>query len=280
MKIKCKDKAELIKYQIKDEISKLDKAPKFVIVQVGDNDASNRYVKWKIRDCEFVGIEVNLLKLPEDITEEMLIDHIVDKQSNCDAIIVQLPLPKHINAENVMRYISPWKDVDGLSENSVFEPCTPLGVMCILEEILDLDLEGKDVVILGRSKLVGLPLAHMLQKKNATVSLCHSKTSSYSRVRLLKGAHVVISAVGKYMKDILPELNPNAYIIDVGINVDADGSLVGDIPDDFRWHKTPVPGGVGLMTRVMLLKNILEAYKINHSIKEIINKTNTIERGC
>lgn len=280
MKIKCKDKAELIKYQIKDEISRLKEAPTFLIVQVEGNDASNVYANWKIKDCESVGIKVNILKLPKDITGDSLIEHILCYQENYDAVIVQLPLPEHIDTENVLCCLYGDKDVDGLTYDSMFEPCTPLGVMCILEEILDLNLDGKNVVVLGRSRLVGLPLVNLLQKKNATVTLCHSKTDINSRAYYLKNADIVVSAMGHHSPELLSEINPNAYIIDVGINRNEDGKLVGDIPDDFRWNKTPVPGGVGLMTRAMLLKNILKAHKYNHNIEEIINRTDTTKGGC
>lgn len=267
MKISCKDKFELIKYQIKDEVEKLkDKygvAPVFTIIQVAGDDASDRYVKGKIADCKFVGIKPLHYKFKEDISENELIGEIVREQKHCDAIIVQLPLPKHINIENVLKYIDPKKDVDGLTKNSMFEPCTPLGVISILEDYID--IEGKNAVVLGRSNLVGLPLANMLQKRDATVTLCHSKTDISSRANYLKNADIVVSAIGKYKPELLIDINPKAIIVDVGINRGDEGKLVGDLPNDYRWNKTPVPGGVGLMTRAMLLKNILNAYKLKNS---------------
>lgn len=268
LKINCKDKAELIKYQIKQKIDDNRKAllgrPTFAIIQVGDNEASNRYVNGKLKDCAFVGIETKLIKLPEETTTEQICKTIESEKDLFDAIMVQFPLPDHINKETVLAAIPPEKDVDGLVKNSLFTPCTPLGVMCILQEILGLDLTGKNVLLLGRSELVGMPLFHLLQKENATVTLCHSKTTRSDLDLFSENAEIIISAVGKRGVISTGYISAGTIVIDVGINFDDNGKLCGDISEAPHYYKTPVPGGVGLMTRAMLLKNILKAYEMSH----------------
>lgn len=268
MNINCKDKAELIKYQIKQKIEDdvktgLEK-PKFVIIQVGNNEASNRYVGGKMRDCSFVGIEAELIKLPEESTTEYVCEIIKSRRNLCDAIMVQFPLPEHIDKAAILEEIPVDKDVDGLVKDSLFTPCTPLGVMCILKEILGMELMGKKVLLLGRSELVGMPLFHLLQKENATVTLCHSKTWKKDIENFAENAEIIISAVGK-MGSIWPYyIRRGAIVIDVGINFDENGKMCGDIAESENYIKTPVPGGVGLMTRAMLLNNIYKAYEMRN----------------
>ena len=275
MEIKCKDKAELIKYQIKNKIDEyhrvLFERPKFLIIQVGDNEASNRYVRGKINDCKFVGIAAELLKLSEEITTSDVCTMIKAEQNLYDAIMVQFPLPDHIDKEKVLACIPPEKDVDGLVKNSCFTPCTPLGVMCILHEILELDLTNQNVLLIGRSELVGKPLIELLLKSNATLTICHSKTSKYQLNKCAESSDIIISAVGKENLLDKSTISSGTYVIDVGINVvkkfingEWKDRLVGDIPDGAHYFKTPVPGGVGLMTRAMLLKNILKAYEMKN----------------
>lgn len=277
MKINCKDRAELIKYQVKDKINEYHKVlferPKFLIIQIGGNEASNRYVNGKLKDCKFVGIDAELLKLSKEITTDDICLMIQAEQSKYDAVMVQFPLPEHIDKKKVLACIPPEKDVDGLVKNSLFTPCTPLGVMDILQEVLGLDLTGENVLLLGRSELVGMPLFYLLQKANATVTMCHSKTSKHDISKYAANSHIIISAVGK--EDVLDkrDISSGTYVIDVGINVKKEyengeykSRLVGDIYDSNAYFKTPVPGGVGLMTRAMLLKNILKAYEMKHGL--------------
>lgn len=264
MVIRCKDKAELIKYQVKckiaDAVNIGAPLPRFTIIQVGADPASDVYVKGKIKDCEFAGIGVRHVKLAEDISTKRLCSVIEVEQEETDAIMVQLPLPEHINRDLVLDYINPDKDVDGLTRDSCFKPCTPLAVMCVLKDILELDLTDKRVVVIGRSKLVGMPLFNMLQAENANVTLLHSKTGRDNMGKYCWGADIIISAVGKMNVLDKDQIPTGVYVIDVGINRHIDGKLYGDICDSDRYFKTPVPGGIGPLTRAMLLQNIFEAY--------------------
>lgn len=266
MEINCKDKAAQIKQEVKDRVAELvaqgHKAPRLTIIKVGEEFASERYVAGKVRDCKECGIEAKVVQYSESIDTARLCADVLYQQRNCDAIIVQLPLPKHIDQKEVLNHILPSKDVDGLGEYSHFKPCTPLGVMCLLKEVCGLDLEDKNVLMIGRSKLVGMPLFTMLQKENANVTLCHSKTSYNNMSYIADNADVIISAVGR--ENVLDpyDIKIGAYVIDVGINRNEDGKLCGDIRECDNYYKTPVPSGVGLMTRAMLLENVLMAYEM------------------
>ena len=264
MVIRCKDKAELIRYQVKcklaDAVSIGAPLPRFTIIQVGADPASDVYVKGKIKDCEFAGIGVRHVKLAEDISTKQLCSVIEVEQEETDAIIVQLPLPEHINRDLVLDHINPDKDVDGLTRDSCFKPCTPLAVMCVLKDILELDLTDKRVVMIGRSQLVGMPLFNMLQAENANVTLLHSKTGKHNLRKYCNDAEIIVSAVGKINVLDKDEIPAGTFVIDVGINKGHNGKLYGDIYESFHYYKTPVPGGIGLLTRAMLLQNIFEAY--------------------
>lgn len=265
MIINCKEKAEQIKQEVKARVAELVAkgmtAPKLTIVRVGIDYASERYVAGKVRDCKECGIEAKVVTFRETISTKELCTEVLMAQRHCDAIIVQLPLPKHIDKQEVVNHILPSKDVDGLLDYSHFKPCTPLGVMCILQEVCGIDLEDKNVLMIGRSKLVGMPLFMMLQKENANVTLCHAKTSYANLAGYASESDVIISAVGK--EDVLKpdDIAWGACVIDVGINRDGNGKLCGDIKPSDNYSKTPVPNGVGLMTRAMLLKNVLIAYE-------------------
>lgn len=265
MVINCKDKAVQIKTEVKERVRELvdmgKPAPKLTIIRVGDDYASERYAACKVKDCKECGIDAKVVHFGEDITTERLCLEVLREQRKCDAIIVQLPLPKHIDAQEVTRHILPSKDVDGLSEHSHHKPCTPLAVMCILKEVCKLNLENKNVLMIGRSKLVGMPLFMMLQKENANVTLCHSKTSHENLVKHAEDSEIIISAVGKENVLEPEDIALGAYVIDVGINRDANGKLCGDIAESEYYEKTPVPNGVGLLTRAMLLRNVLAAYE-------------------
>lgn len=238
------------------------------IVQVGDNPASNSYIKGKIKDCEEIGFNPYHHKLDENISEENLLKiiHNLNNDDKIDGIIVQLPLPKHISVEKVTNTISPSKDVDGFIYSSKFTQCTPLGVVNLLEE-LKVDLTGKFVVVLGRSENVGKKVADLCLEKNATVCICHSKTPCDTMFRLLSMADIVISAVGKANLFSWENVKKNSIVIDIGINRNENGKLCGDFvpPEDETYcDYTTVPGGIGLLTRAMLMKNTYFAHSLNN----------------
>ena len=241
------------------------------VIQVGDNQASTVYVRNKKKGCEYIGIDSLSYELPEETTEEELIKLVKDLNSNdkVNGILVQLPLPKHINEDTIIETISPEKDVDGFSPISVgklcigqkgFVSCTPAGIIQLLKRS-GIEIAGKECVILGRSNIVGKPMSLLMLRENATVTVAHSKTQNLKEV--CKRADILIVAIGKskfvtdeYVKD-------GAVVIDVGINRDENNKLCGDV--DFEKvepkcsYITPVPGGVGPMTIAMLLNNCVEA---------------------
>lgn len=260
MIIDCKSIAQDIKNKIKNIIEEDDYAPILHIYQVGDNPASNAYIRGKLRDCEEVGIEAELIKLPEDITENELNNKILEDYNweNVDGIIVQLPLPKHIDPKNI--YIPDGVDVDGFSSTSQFQPCTPLGVMKIFDSI-DYNLDSKNVLVCGQSDIVGRPLVDMLIKRHCNVISVNSSGSAMKAIAFGFGmVDVVVSAVGKRDFIIPEDLEDVEVCIDVGINYDENGKQHGDCADavyDMKDIKvTPRIGGVGLMTRAMLLYNV------------------------
>jgi methylenetetrahydrofolate dehydrogenase (NADP+)/methenyltetrahydrofolate cyclohydrolase len=245
--------------------------PTLAIVLVGDDPASQVYVKHKVNDSSETGLTAKLERYPASMTEAELLARIraLNDDPKVHGILVQLPLPRHMDSHRVIEAISPAKDVDGFHVASAgalmvgqpgFWPCTPHGCMKMLESI-GYDLRGKHAVVIGRSNIVGKPMAMMLLAKNATVTICHSATQDLAA--LTRQADVVVAAVGK--RNILTEdmVKPGAVVIDVGMNRRDDGKLAGDV--DFEGVKevagwiTPVPGGVGPMTRAMLLANTLEA---------------------
>lgn len=262
---------ETIKKYIIDEKNKLiehiDTIPvsyALAIVQVGDNAASNRYIAGKLKDCAEIGIDTMHVKLSEEISENSFKRAIIDlnKSKFICGIIIQKPLPEHLEKcmSEIIELISPYKDVDGFRKDSYFSPCTPKG---IVDYLMDngVDLCGKHCVIIGRSELVGKPLAKMMTDRNATVTLCHSKTKDLSDIT--KMADILVVAIGKPLYINKDYINPNAIVIDVGINVDENGKLCGDVDYDSVKVKcvscSQVPGGVGLLTRLALLKNTIKA---------------------
>lgn len=274
MIIDCKSIALDIKDKIKNIIKKEDCAPVLHIYQVGDNPASNAYIRGKMRDCEEVGIEVNLIKLPEKTTEDelnrMILQNRIYEEAN--GIIVQLPLPKHIDPKNII--IPDELDVDGFNSTSPFQPCTPLGVMKILDSI-GYDLDGKNVLVCGQSDIVGRPLVDMLIKRHCNVISVNSSGNALRYYALHDGlVDVVISAVGE--RDFISPLDLfNVDVcIDVGINYDENGKQHGDCADAVYDMKdinvTPRIGGVGLMTRAMLLYNVCVAKYGEHKMEEVI----------
>ena len=248
-----KDYVKELKIQYKERIAILGDAPKLAIIQVGNVEASNRYIKNKVKDCEEVGIIADVYQYPEDITEYELCEAMKLDQEHYDGVIVQLPLPPHIREKAVVAAIDPEKDVDGFHVDSPYPPATPGGIMMYLKHC-NFDLVGKDVVIIGRSNIVGKPLARLMTDADATVTLCHSKSKLS---RHLYNTDLIVTAVGKpYFLNCYPIHVP---VIDVGINFDENGKLVGDCFNTEGRDVTPVPGGVGLLTRCALLDNVIEA---------------------
>ena len=248
--------------------------PCLVTILVGDNPASKVYVANKEKACNEVGILPIVERCDENITEESLLYLIKMYNDNkyVDGILVQLPLPQHINTENILKAIDPKKDVDGFHPENVaklwlgqdcIKPCTPQGIIDLIESA-EIDIEGKNVVILGRSNIVGLPVAKMCLDRNATVTICHSKTENLTEIT--HSADILIVAIGKPRFVTHNMVRPGAVVIDVGINR-VDGKLCGDVDYELVSCKadyiTPVPGGVGPMTIACLLKNTIKCY-LNH----------------
>ena len=246
--------------------------PGLAVVLVGDNPASQVYVRNKVKACEDVGFHSVLEKYDATMTEEQLLARVeaLNNDPSIQGILVQLPLPKHIDDHKVIEAISPAKDVDGFHIASAgalmvgevgFKACTPYGCMKMLESIGMKDLRGKHAVVIGRSNIVGKPMAMMLLAANATVTVCHSGTADLAA--MTRQADIVVAAVGK--RNVLTKdmVKPGAVVIDVGMNRNDEGKLCGDVDFDgvkeVAGYITPVPGGVGPMTITMLLVNTLEA---------------------
>jgi methylenetetrahydrofolate dehydrogenase (NADP+)/methenyltetrahydrofolate cyclohydrolase len=245
--------------------------PGLAVILVGENPASQVYVRNKVKACQDSGLHSLLEKYPDDLTEKALLARIesLNQDPSIHGILVQLPLPKHIDAQKVIEAISPNKDVDGFHIASAgalmtgmpgFWPCTPYGCMKMLESIA-YDLKGKHAVVIGRSNIVGKPMAMMLLQKNATVTICHSATTNLKAMTLQ--ADVIVAAVGKRNVLTADMVKPGAVVLDVGMNRNDEGKLCGDVDfegvEKVAGYITPVPGGVGPMTITMLLVNTLEA---------------------
>lgn len=268
--ISCKEYVEMRKKELKEQISILSKnnrAPHLDIIQIGNNDASERYIRGKKKDCEEVGIAFSHLHIEDynfyktyDV-KRVISD--VNDISNCDGIIVQLPIPDKFNVRELQNAIPAEKDVDGFRRDSMFDPCTPKGMIDYLE-YNNVNLSGELCVVIGRSKIVGKPMVNLLIDRGATVICCNSKTKDLKN--LTQQAKIVVSAVGKPEIFDFSYFNKNQILLDVGINLNASGKLCGDIARDVKdkvTYATPVPGGVGLLTRLALLENTFEAYKMN-----------------
>ena len=265
-----------IKDELKEEIIRLNKEGikvKLVVVLVGDNSASEVYVRNKQKACEYVGIESETYNLPESTSQSELLE-LVNKLNNdkeVSGILVQLPLPKHIDEDFIIKTISPLKDVDGFHPENVgklsigqkgYVSCTPSGVIELLKRY-NIDIEGQNCVIIGRSNIVGKPMAMLLLRENATVTICHSKTKDLKE--FTQKADILIAAIGRAKFITADYVKEDAIVIDVGMNRDEEGKLCGDV--DFEDVKdkvkaiTPVPGGVGPMTIAALLRNVVDSVK-------------------
>ncbi len=249
--------------------------PGLAVILVGENPASQVYVRNKVKACEDSGLHSILEKHPASLTEASLLNRInaLNQDTSIHGILVQLPLPEHIDAQKVIEAISPAKDVDGFHIASAgalmtgmpgFWPCTPYGCMKMLESI-GYELKGKHAVVIGRSNIVGKPMALMLLQKNATVTICHSATQDLKAITLQ--ADVIVAAVGKRNVLTADMVKPGAVVLDVGMNRNEEGKLCGDVDfvgvEQVAGYITPVPGGVGPMTITMLLVNTLEAAERN-----------------
>lgn len=227
------------------------------VISVGDDPASQSYIKGKKKDCERVGFEFSHYAFPDGVDSWVLINHIEDMNANEDitGIIVQLPLPKGYDADDITSRIAPWKDVDGFGEDSPYKPCTPEGILYVLKKELG-DLKGKHAVIVGRGKLVGKPLSKMLLDEDMTVTVCHSKTPREDVLKIGSLANAIIVAAGTPWHFAFIHLQPQAVVIDCGVHRGPDGKLYGDVCYASTDRCTPVPGGIGLLTRAMLIKHV------------------------
>lgn len=266
-----------IKEELKEEVASLAAQGRkccLAVIQVGNDPASSVYVGNKKKACAYVGIESLAYELPEETTEEELLTIIdkLNKDANVHGILCQLPLPKHINEDHVIKAISPKKDVDGFHPQNVgalvigekgFVSCTPAGIIQLLKRS-NIEMDGKHCVVVGRSNIVGKPMSLLMLRENATVTICHSHTKNLKEI--CKEADILIVAIGKpqfidkeYVKD-------GAVVIDVGIHRDENNKLCGDVKYDevepIASYITPVPGGVGPMTIAMLMHNCVEAMKL------------------
>ena len=266
-----KEPAAKIKETVKYNLNNSTFNCNLAVIMVGNNPASQAYVRGKQRDCEECGIGFELLHFDENVEQDKLIESIelLNNRYDIQGILIQLPLPKHLDENELINSISPKKDVDCFCEvnlgklflnHPTFEPCTPKGIIELCN-FYDIELEGKYCVIIGRSNIVGKPLSTMLTNRGATVTVCHSKTEKLKEHTTK--ADIVICAVGKRRFLTADMVKENAVIIDVGINGDDNGKLCGDADFDNLKLKvsaiTPVPGGIGLMTRAVLMQNLEKA---------------------
>lgn len=275
-----KELAQNIRLELKKEVEELKKSnihPKLAVIMVGDDKASKIYVKNKSKACEEIGIEYEEHLLPENTTIDELLNLIdsLNKNEKIDGILLQSPIPRHLDINLAFQKIAPSKDVDGFNPINVgklslnqdcFVSCTPFGIIKMLTAY-NIDIEGKNAVIIGRSNIVGKPLIQCLLNKNATVTICHSKTQNIKQ--FTEKADIVIVAVGKPKFLTADMVKENAVIVDVGINR-TDNGLCGDVDFEEVSKKasyiTPVPGGVGPMTIAMLMNNVVKAAKNRRNI--------------
>lgn len=279
--IKGKEVAAELRAYLKEEVAQLKEqgvVPGLTVILVGDNPASHSYVKAKAKACEEIGVASEVIKRDVNITQEELLQEIqqLNESEAVHGILVQLPLPNHIDEKAVLNAISPKKDVDGFHPVSVgnmvigdecYLPCTPHGIIELIKRSGE-EISGKHAVVIGRSNIVGKPVAMLLLQENATVTIAHSRTKDLSA--MIKQADILVSAVGRPRLVKAEDLKPGAIVIDVG-NTMENGKLVGDIDyepaKEVAGYITPVPGGVGPMTITMLLKNTVDAAKTINNLK-------------
>ena len=268
---------EKLKKEVED-LKAINIVPKLAVILVGNDPASKVYVRNKSKACQEVGIEYEEILLDENTTMDKLLSIIkkLNDRKDINGILLQTPIPKGLNIQEAFNLIDYRKDVDGfnpinigklLTGQDCFISCTPFGIMKMFEEY-NINLTGKNAVVIGRSNIVGKPMAQCLLNKNATVTICHSKTKNIGKIT--KNADIIVSAVGKINMVTKEMVKPGAVVIDVGMNRNEEGKLVGDV--DFEnvskvsSYITPVPGGVGPMTIAMLLNNVVKATKLQNNI--------------
>lgn len=266
--VSCKDYVEIKKKELKEEIRHFNRKPALAVIQIDNDQASNSYIKGKQKDCDEIGIEMRHVNIYSNVAGQKEVECIIKDiaKSDADGIIIQLPIPDKYDLERLQHLIPPEKDVDGFRRDSCFKPCTPKGIIDWME-YNNFEFKGKDCCVLGRSKIVGLPLTNMLIEKGATVTCCNSTTPSteyYTR-----NADYVFSAIGiPHYFDFSDFFEYCELIVDIGINRIKDNKLCGDINccsfEEYLsgTYVTPVPGGVGLLTRTSLMQNVVDAYKI------------------
>lgn len=280
--------SQSLRDSMRDEVATLaaqyHRAPRLDVIIVGSNPASQTYVRNKVLACEYVGIDGHLIELPETVSETQLLDIIegINRDEAVDGLLVQLPLPAHIHEDRILHAIDPDKDVDGFHPQNVARlwlgepcllPCTPAGIMALLEQS-GVEFAGKRAVVVGRSNIVGKPVAKLLLDRNCTVTIAHSRTADLPAV--CREADILIAAVGRPRMITADYVRPGATVIDVGINRISDPTtasgtrLVGDVDFDavepVARAITPVPGGVGPMTITMLLRNTISAFLHRQSV--------------
>lgn len=266
--VSCKDYVEIKKKELEEEIKNLDKKPVLAVIQIDNDQASNSYIKGKQKDCDEVGIEMHHVNIYSNAAGQKEVECIIKDiaKSDADGIIIQLPIPDKYDLERLQHLIPSEKDVDGFRRDSCFKPCTPKGIVDWME-YNSFEFKGKDCCVLGRSKIVGIPLTNMLIEKGATVTCCNSTTPSTEHYT--RNADYVFSAIGiPHYFDFSDFFEYCELIVDIGINRDKDNKLCGDVNccsfEEYLsgTYVTPVPGGVGLLTRLALMQNTLNAYKI------------------
>lgn len=269
-----------VKQHVKDIATGYNDRIKLVVIQVGNNPASNTYIKNKEKACEYVGIISETYHFDEGVSQDEIIDVIrmLNDDESVNGILVQLPLPEYLNEDEIVNSIDRLKDVDGFTfinsgklarnhTSDIIMPCTPLGIMNLLKWY-QVDVAGKNCVVVGRSNIVGRPVAEMLLNMDGTVTACHSHTKNLKDI--CKSADILICSIGKPKFFTKEYIKDGAVVIDVGMNRDENGKLCGDVDfddvSDMDISITPVPGGVGQMTVATLMQNCLLAYKLQHEI--------------
>jgi len=274
--INGKEISKKVRLEVKTKVAEfspqIGRAPSLAVILVGGDPASEVYVRNKHRACKRAGIKSVKIELPENTTEEQLLNEIktLNEDETIDGFLVQVPLPSHIDTWKALLSVNPDKDVDGFHPVNVGKlsiglpapkSCTPAGIMRLLSEY-EIPIEGKDAVIIGRSNIVGKPLSMMMMAKNATVTVCHSRTQNLAEIA--QRADILVAAIGRAGIITKDFVKPGATVIDVGVNLLEDGGFAGDVSFDevepLASAITPVPGGVGPMTIAMLLQNTLDAY--------------------
>lgn len=271
-----KETAKKIRESLKNKVDELKNNnifPRLAVIMVGDDGASKIYVRNKSKACEEIGIEYEEFLLGDDTTQEQLLNLInrLNEREDINGILLQSPIPKHLDINEAFRTILPEKDVDGFNPINVgklvlgqetFVSCTPFGIIKLLEEY-NIEIEGKNAVVIGRSNIVGKPMLQCLLNKNATVTICHSKTKNLKEIT--KNADIIVAAIGKAKFVTKDMVKPGAIVVDVGINRNEQGKVCGDVEfeevEKIASYITPVPGGVGPMTIAMLMSNIVKAAK-------------------